>query len=61
MFRFEDLRVYQDALKFVDQVYLLTAKWPKEEIYGLTDQFRRASVSMNLIYSMNTWINLHEQ
>ncbi|MBU1031744.1 four helix bundle protein [Patescibacteria group bacterium] len=48
MFRFEDLRVYQDALKFVDQVYLLTAKWPKEERYGLIDQFRRAAVSIVL-------------
>lgn len=48
MFKFEDLRVYQDALQFVDRVYLLAAKWPKEEMYGLTDQFKRAAVSIVL-------------
>src|SRR5882672_550864 len=47
-FRFEDLNVYQEALKFVDKVYLATGAWPKEEIFGLTNQFRRASVSIVL-------------
>lgn len=48
MFKFEDLRVYQDALRFVDRSYLLAARWPKEELYGLTNQFRRAVVSIAL-------------
>lgn len=48
MFKFEELRVYQDALKFVNHIYIETNKWPKNEVFGLTDQFRRASVSIAL-------------
>ncbi len=45
MFLFEKLRVYQDALELVDEIYKLTKKWPIEERFGITDQIRRASVS----------------
>lgn len=48
MFKFEELRVYQDALKFIERVYLLTKTWPKDEIFGLTNQLRRATVSIAL-------------
>lgn len=48
MFKFEELRVYQDALKFVELLYLLTDRWPKSEIFGLTNQLRRAAVSIVL-------------
>lgn len=48
MFKFEELHVYQDGLRFVDLVYLFTSKWPKEEIFGLSSQFRRAAVSIVL-------------
>ena len=48
MFRFEELRVYQDALIFVDYIYLLTKEWPKDELFGLTNQIRRAAVSIVL-------------
>jgi four helix bundle protein len=48
MFKFEELRIYQDALKFVEQIYLLTGHWPKDEIFGLTNQLRRAAVSIVL-------------
>ena len=47
-FRFEDLKVYQKALDFVDFTYSLTSAFPKQEIYGLTSQFRRAAVSIAL-------------
>ena len=43
---FEDLIVWQKAHQFVLGVYQLTANFPKSEIYGLTSQFRRASVSI---------------
>ncbi|MCM4154985.1 four helix bundle protein [Gramella sp. AN32] len=47
-FNFEELKVYQKALLFVDKVYLETQKFPKEEIYGLSSQFKRASISIAL-------------
>jgi four helix bundle protein len=48
MFRFEELVVYQDTLDLIDNVYDCVYKWPKEELYGLTDQFKRAAVSVAL-------------
>lgn len=45
-FKFEDLKVYQKSLDFVDAVYEATGKFPKEEIYGLSSQLRRASTSI---------------
>ena len=47
-FNFEDLKIYQKALDFIDHVYDLTAKFPKQELYGLTSQFNRAAVSIAL-------------
>ncbi len=43
---FEELIVWQKAHQFVLLVYNLTKEFPKEEVYGLTSQFRRASVSI---------------
>jgi len=47
-FKFEELTVYQKSLDFVDDVYSITKKFPKNEMYGLTSQYRRASVSVSL-------------
>tara|TARA_R110000772_G_scaffold46819_5_gene106965 strand:- start:355 stop:717 length:363 start_codon:yes stop_codon:yes gene_type:complete len=47
-FNFEDLRVYQKALDFVDTTYEITRKFPKEEKYGLISQYTRAVVSIAL-------------
>ncbi len=47
-FKFEDLMVYQRAIEFANKVYLLTRKFPHNEIFGLTGQLRRASVSISL-------------
>lgn len=47
-FNFEDLKVYQKALDFIDHVYDLTAKFPKQELYSLTSQYNRAAVSIAL-------------
>jgi four helix bundle protein len=44
--RFIDLMVWQKAHRFVLSVYDFTKKFPKEEMYGLTSQFRRAAVSI---------------
>lgn len=43
---FQDLLVWQKAHSFVLCVYRLTSKFPREEIFGLTSQFRRAAVSI---------------
>ena len=44
--RFMDLIVWQKAHKFVLSVYRFTSGFPKEEVYGLTSQIRRAAVSI---------------
>ncbi len=43
---FQDLIVWQKAHAFVLQVYAATRRFPKEERYGLSVQFRRAAVSV---------------
>lgn len=48
MFLFENIIAYQKALLFTNQVYKTTTSWPKIELFGLTDQIRRACVSIGL-------------
>ena len=43
---FRELIVWQKAHSFTLKIYEFTTKFPKEELYGLTSQFRRASVSV---------------
>ena len=43
---FRDLVVWQRAVDLVVDVYRATKAWPKEELYGLTNQVRRAAVSI---------------
>lgn len=43
---FEDLIVWQKSMDFVHSIYKVTATFPKEELYGLTSQLRRAAVSV---------------
>lgn len=43
---FKDLLVWQKAHKFVLESYSYSKRFPKEELYGLTSQYRRASVSI---------------
>ncbi len=43
---YRDLDVWNIAMEFVSDVYKITKEFPKEEIYGLTQQLRRASVSV---------------
>ena len=47
-FKFEDLTIYQKSLDFVDEVYAVTKKFPREELYGLTSQYKRAAISIPL-------------
>lgn len=43
---YKDLNVWKDAMELVVIVYNLSKFFPKEEIYGLSSQIRRASVSI---------------
>lgn len=45
---FEKLRIYQESLETVKNVYLVVKKFPKEETYALSDQLRRAASSILL-------------
>ncbi|WP_367362440.1 four helix bundle protein [Mesotoga sp.] len=42
----ENLQIWKLGVKLAKDVYLLTEKFPKREVYGLTDQIRRAAVSI---------------
>jgi four helix bundle protein len=43
---FRELLVWQRALQLTISIYRLTQGFPREEIYGLTSQIRRAAVSV---------------
>jgi four helix bundle protein len=43
---YRDLIVWQHAVKFVTHIYDATRSFPKEERYGLTNQLRRAAISV---------------
>jgi four helix bundle protein len=43
---FRDLKVWEKSHQFVLGVYASTAVFPREELYGLTSQLRRAAVSV---------------
>ncbi|WP_379093782.1 four helix bundle protein [Pedobacter sp. UC225_65] len=47
-FKFENLRVWQKSIDLADQVDKLTKTFPKEEIYVLTSQMKRAADSISL-------------
>ena len=41
--RFEEFWVYQGAFELAVRIFEVSASWPKEEQYALTDQVRRSS------------------
>jgi four helix bundle protein len=43
---FKDLIVWQQSMELLDMIYQLCRKLPKEEIFGLSMQLRRAAVSI---------------
>ncbi len=43
----KNLEVYKIALVLVKEVYTITKLLPKDELYGLTSQLRRAAVSIS--------------
>lgn len=45
-FSFEKLEVWQNSIDFVQQIYNLTEKFPKSELYCINSQLRRAAISI---------------
>lgn len=43
---FKELKIWQKGIEIVKEIYSITKEFPKEEIYGLTSQMRRAAVSI---------------
>ncbi|MEZ5764838.1 MAG: four helix bundle protein [Xanthobacteraceae bacterium] len=43
---YRDLRVWQDAMTLAEACYRLTHAFPREELFGLTSQIRRAAASI---------------
>ncbi len=47
-FKFENLRVWQDSVELTGLVHNVTRKFPKDELYILTSQIKRAADSISL-------------
>lgn len=45
-YSFEKLNVWQEARVLVKSIYTITSTFPKEEIFGITSQMRRAAISI---------------
>ena len=45
---YTDLDIYKESYKLSLEIYKITAKYPKDEIFGLTSQIRRAAISVVL-------------
>jgi four helix bundle protein len=43
---YRDLIVWRKSIDLVEEMYQLTSKFPKEEIYGLSSQMKRSAVSI---------------
>ncbi len=43
---YRDLKVWKQSKEVAKEIYLATRPFPKEELYGLTSQIRRAAVSI---------------
>ncbi|HHN63927.1 MAG TPA: four helix bundle protein [Nitrospirae bacterium] len=41
----KDLDIWQKGMQLVENIYKLTATFPKDELYGLISQMRRAAIS----------------
>ncbi len=50
-FEFQNTEIYQLILDYITELYKLTVKFPQSEIYGLTNQLKRACVSIALNFA----------
>ena len=47
-YRFENLEVWKLGMKIIHEIYKITKNFPKEELFALTDQTKRAGTSIVL-------------
>lgn len=47
-FKFEKLDIWKLAIDYADDVHLLTRTFPKDEMFNLSSQFKRAADSISL-------------
>jgi four helix bundle protein len=43
---FRDLEVWQESMTLVEEIYALSKSFPRDELFGLTAQLRKAAVSI---------------
>ncbi len=57
---YKELNVWQKSYELCLEIYRITAKFPKEELYGLTSQIKRSVVSIpsNIAEERQPWIIL---
>ena len=44
---YKELKVWQKSIELVREIYFLCKRLPKEELYSLTDQIKRSSISIS--------------
>jgi four helix bundle protein len=47
-FKFENLKVWQSSLEIAEKIHLVTKSFPKDELFILTQQMKRAADSIGL-------------
>jgi four helix bundle protein len=57
----KDLDVWKESLELARLVYLMTSKFPKEELYGITQQIRRSVVSIPSNIAEGSARNSHKE
>lgn len=62
-FKFEKLVIWQLAIEMANNIHLMTRNFPKEEIFSLTSQIKRAadSVALNIAEGSTGQSNLEQQ
>ncbi len=53
MGNYKDLDAWKSSMQLVKEIYLLTSTYPKEEMYGLTSQTKRAVIIAEILKVVN--------
>ncbi len=56
-FKFENLDIWKESIKFANEIYNLTKKFPKSEQFGIISQLNRSAVSISLNIAEGTGRN----